>query len=83
MNADIRYYTIHADRTKTLTRVNTTHVGQNISTKAVGSRQVNLVTWDYKFRERSSSERAALLGKEDNQFSLPGGLTSLLATVCS
>ena len=86
VNADIRYYTVHADRTKTLTRVNTTHVGQNISTKAVGSRQVNIITWDYKFREGSSSERAALLGEEDNLlclFSLPGGLTSLLATVCS
>ena len=62
MNADIRYYTINPDRTRTLTRVNSTHVGKNISTKAVGTNQREDVTLDYKFAERSTSERAALLG---------------------
>lgn len=62
VNADIRYYTINPDRTRTLTRVNSTHVGKNISTKAVGTNDREDVTLDYKFPERSISERAALLG---------------------
>ena len=63
VNADIRYYTVNPDRTLTLTRVNSTHVGKNISTKAVGSSAREDVTLDYKFAERSTSERAALLGR--------------------
>ena len=63
VNADIRYYTVNPDRTLTLTRVNSTHVGKNISTKAVGSYAREDVTLDYKFAEGSTSERAALLGR--------------------
>lgn len=62
VNADIRYYTVHEDGTQTLSRVNTNHVGKNISTKAVGSSNRQDVTLEYKFREGSSEERAALLG---------------------
>ena len=63
VNADIRYYTVRNDGSSTLTRVNTTHVGKNISTKAIGSSAVNIITNEYKFREGSTSERAALLGE--------------------
>jgi hypothetical protein len=63
VNADIRYYTVRNDGSSTLTRVNTTHVGKNISTKAIGSSVVNIITNEYKFREGSTSERAALLGE--------------------
>ena len=63
VNADIRYYTVHEDGTQTLSRVNTNHVGKNISTKAVGSSNRQDVTLDYKFEEGSSDERAALLGR--------------------
>ena len=62
MNADIRYYIIHGDQSRTLSRVNTRHVGRNISTKAIGSNQREDITQDYKFKEGSTSERAALLG---------------------
>lgn len=63
MNADIRYYVVRGSGSAELTRVNTSHVGQNISTKAVGSSAVNIITDQYKFREGSTSERAALLGE--------------------
>ena len=63
VNADIRYYTQHNDGTLELMRVNTTHVGKNISTKSVGSDARNDVTLDYKFPEGSTSERASLLGR--------------------
>ena len=63
MNADIRSYVVKANGERVLTRVNTTHVGQNMSTKAVGSSAVNIVTNNYKFREGSASERAALLSE--------------------
>ena len=62
MNADIRYYTVNSDDSLTLTRVNSTHVGKRISTKAVGGNARDDVTLDYKFAEGSTSERAALLG---------------------
>ena len=64
MNADIRYYTIHSDDSKTLTRVDTTDVGKNISTKAIGSSNRQDITDQYKFREGSEEERAALLGEK-------------------
>ena len=67
VNADIRYYTVSSNGRKQLTRVNTTHVGQNISTKAVGSSVVNIITNQYKFREGSTSERAAMLGESSGQ----------------
>ena len=41
----------------------TRHVGKNISTKAIGSSRREDITHDYKFPERSLSERAALLGE--------------------
>ena len=63
VNADVRFYTVNADKSRTLTGVNTTHVGKTISTKAVGSDARHDVTLDYKFPERSTAERAALLGK--------------------
>ncbi len=63
MNADIRYYTVHEDESLELARVNSTHVGKNISTKAVGSDARQDITLEYKFAEGSTSERAALLGR--------------------
>ena len=63
VNADIRYYTVNDDGTNTLTGVNTSHVGKNISTKAIGSNHRQDVTLEYKFKEGSTSERAALLSK--------------------
>ena len=62
VNADIRSYVVRKDGKKVLTRVDTTHIGKNISTKAVGSSRVNIVTNDYKFPEGSRSERATQLG---------------------
>ena len=62
MNADIRYYSVEGE-TKTLTRVNTSHVGKKISTKTVGSGQRNDITQEYKFPEGSAAERAALLSE--------------------
>ena len=63
VNADIRYYTVDDAGNKTLTRVNPTHVGKSISTKAVGGNSRDDVTLNYKFREGSNSERAALNGE--------------------
>ena len=63
MNADIRYYVVNSDRTIKLSRVNKTHVGKNISTKAVGSSDRHDVTDQYKFAEGTSAERASVLGK--------------------
>lgn len=63
MNADIRYYTLRRGGDPFLTRVNRRHVGQYISTKAVGNNAVNDITNEYKFREGSMAERAALLGE--------------------
>ena len=62
VNADIRYYSVERGA-KTLTRVNTSHVGKTISTKAVGSGRRNDVTHQYKFPEGSAAERAALLSE--------------------
>ena len=62
VNADIRTYTVKDSGENVLTRVNTSHVGKNISTKAVGRSAVNIITNEYKFKEGSASERAALLG---------------------
>ena len=63
VNADIRTYIVKENGEKVLSQVNTSHVGKNISTKAVGRSAVNIVTNEYKFREGSTSERAALLGE--------------------
>ena len=46
VNADIRYYTTQSDGTKILSRVNTSHVGKNISTKAIKSNRREDVTFD-------------------------------------
>lgn len=62
VNADIRRYILKENGERVLAQVNTTHVGKSISTKAVGSSNVHIVTNDYKFREGSESERATLLG---------------------
>ena len=70
VNADIRSYVVRKDGKKVLTRVDTTHIGKNISTKAVGSSRVNIVTNDYKFPEGSRSERATLLGESSHPHSL-------------
>ena len=66
VNADIRSYVVRRNGEKVLTRVDTTQVGKNISTKAVGSSRVNIVTNDYKFPEGSKSERATLLGESSH-----------------
>ena len=63
MNADVRYYVVNADKSLTLTDVDTTHVGKSISTKAIGSSDRHDVTDQYKFAEGSTAERAALLCK--------------------
>ena len=63
VNADVRTYTIYQDGTTTLDKVDSTQVGKNISTKAIGSSRRQDVTSEYKFREGSTSERAALLGE--------------------
>ena len=62
MNADVRLYTVMRDGTQVLSRVYTSHVGKQISTKAIGSGQRHDITSDYKFPEGSLEERAALLG---------------------
>ncbi len=66
VNADIRYYTVNEGSTNTLTRVNTSHVGKHISTKAVRGNHRQDITLEYKFKEGSTSERAALLGEQKN-----------------
>jgi hypothetical protein len=76
VNADIRYYTVRNDGSSTLTRVNTTHVGKNISTKAIGSSVVNIITNEYKFREGSTSERAALLAGTEAETELEVDISS-------
>lgn len=63
VNADVRYYIVNSDNTQTLVDVDTTHVGQQMSTKAIGSNSRHDVTDQYKFTEGSTSERSALLGK--------------------
>lgn len=63
VNADVRLYTVHEDGSQSLSRVLTRHVGKSISTKAVLGSEREDVTNDYKFPERSVSERAALLGE--------------------
>ncbi len=61
VNADVRLYTVHEDGSQSLSRMITSHVGKNISTKAVRSSLREDVTNDYKFPEKSLSERASLL----------------------
>ena len=63
VNADVRYYTVNSDNSLTLSDVDTSHVGKNISTKAIGSSDRHDVTNVYKFKEGSTAERAALLGE--------------------
>ncbi len=58
----MRFYTVHEDGSQSLSRVVTRHVGKNISTKSIGNSGREDITHDYKFPERSLSERAALLG---------------------
>lgn len=50
------------DGTQVLSGVNTSHVGKQISTKAVGSGHLHDITSNYKFPEGSLAERAAVLG---------------------
>ena len=54
---------MHDDGTQVLSRVNTSHVGKNISTKAVGNNLRHDLTLDYKFKEGTTAERVALLGE--------------------
>jgi hypothetical protein len=69
VNADVRKYVVNTDKSLTLVEVNTTHVGKQMSTKAIGSSDRHDVTDQYKFEEGSSSERAALLGKDQTYHS--------------
>lgn len=64
MNADIRYYTVHSNKHTELSDVETNEVGKNISTKAVGSSERHDITDEYKFKEGTTTERAALLCEE-------------------
>ena len=64
MNADKRYYTVHSNKRKELVYVETDVIGKNISTKAVGSSARHDITDEYKFKEGTTSERAALLCKK-------------------
>ena len=61
VNADVCFYTAHENGSQSLTQVNTSHIGKNISTKAVGSSKKEDITLDYKFLERYVSERVAWL----------------------
>lgn len=79
VNADIRYYALGPNGDPSLTRVNRRHVGKNISTKAVGRSAVNDITNEYKFREGSMSERAALLGEYWASVQLVCDETSIVA----
>ena len=54
---------MNSDNSLTLSDVDTSHVGKNISTKAIGSSDRHDVTNLYKFKEGSTAERAALLGE--------------------
>lgn len=64
MNADIRYYIVHANQPARLAWVNTSHVGKCISTKAVGCNEREDLTSDYKFPEGSTEERAVASGMQ-------------------
>ena len=72
VNADVCFYTAHDDGSQSLTRVNTSHMGKNISTKAAGSSKKEDITLDYKFLERYVSERVACLsGDMTVSYSIP------------
>eukprot|EP00064_Thunnus_orientalis_P020896 superscaffoldBa00006028_g21048 len=72
VNADIVKWMVSADGSRRKIQSDTMTVGQNISTKAVGSNMRNDITNSYKHREGSSKERkvfrhANSLNSEDDQ----------------
>lgn len=68
VNADIKYhYRRKAGGDFVVLASDTTTVGKHISTKAVGSSQREDITLHYKYKEGSSSERAALKGGKTSE----------------
>jgi hypothetical protein len=66
VNADIKTFTVGSDGAPRLSSVDTSSVGQDISTKAVGSSRREDLTLTYKHPEGSDWERRALYhGYED------------------
>ena len=74
VNADIKYYQETPDRTFKLVGSETVAVGDDISTKAVGSNSRADVTDAYKYREGSAAERAALGAKRSSEGVPKGGV---------
>ena len=63
VNADLNYhYQTKEGGEFKIMYSNTTHVGKKISTKAVGKRVREDLTDNYKYKEGTAAERAALLG---------------------
>ena len=66
VNADLKYYSEVEHGKFQLSGSNTSLVGKNISTKAVGKRAREDVTSSYKYAEGTIAERAALGAEGDN-----------------
>ena len=62
VNADIKYHFMTRDGTYKMMDSDTRAVGKNISTKAVGSDDQEIITNNYKYKEGTVAERAALTG---------------------
>lgn len=60
VNSDVVFYSRSKDGTLTPVRVNTSHVGRMVLTKAPGSRDRRDITHNYKFPEGSTEERTVL-----------------------
>ncbi|XP_038074044.1 protein-glutamine gamma-glutamyltransferase K-like [Patiria miniata] len=60
VNGDIVNWRVKRDRTTKVIKVNSSEVGKNISTKAVGSSDRQDLTMEYKHEEGSAAERAAV-----------------------
>ncbi|NWI84496.1 F13A factor, partial [Pitta sordida] len=60
VNSDIVFSRRQKNGTQVIERIDTTHIGQLIVTKEVGSDEMKEITEEYKFREGSDEERLAL-----------------------
>ena len=74
VNADIKFYQETADHTFKQFGSDTVAVGNDISTKAVGSNSRADVTLAYKYPEGSAAERAALSTKKTSEGTPKGGV---------
>lgn len=77
VNADVKYHYETKDGQFKVMHSNTTTVGSNISTKAVGSNRRVDLTRDYKYPEGSAAERAALGTTREKEAPPPGGVKFL------